>query len=130
MWIFLGIALVLATTYGSHQYNVTEEAKVQAERARIAEFARTNIVEYPICGKGHATNGIGLKAWLDPMKTHIRTTKPARYVFVKDTDSFFDNVGNSQTETEERKKIWWNMSAGEYIVYPINGERLYFQWWQ
>jgi len=85
------------------------------------------IVEFPISGEGHATKEVGLKAWLDPEKTYTRPSRPARYVFVEDTDVFFDD---KEGPVNTNHKDWKNMPSGKYLVYPLKGDRVYFRWWQ
>ncbi len=85
------------------------------------------VAEFPITGEGHATKEIGLKAWLDPEKTYLRPSRPARYVFVEDTDVFFDD---KEGPVNTNHKDWKNMPSGKYLVYPLKGDKVYFRWWQ
>ena len=83
-------------------------------------------VEFPSSGEGYATKEIGLKAWLNPMRTYLRATEPTRYVFVENPEVTFDDLG----PIGQNSKEWFNMPAGKYLVYPLKGDKTYFHWWQ
>ncbi|MFA5931776.1 MAG: hypothetical protein WC793_00120 [Candidatus Paceibacterota bacterium] len=70
------------------------------------------------------------------MKTYLRPTsgenpndspQPARYVFAKNKKIYFDDTGPF---IGAKKEVWWKMPAGNYLVYPLGGEKIYFRWWQ
>lgn len=134
-WIVgvLGVLLLLAITGGIRgcikKSQAEEVAKEKARQEAIA-FAKANpiIVEFPISGEGHATKQVGLKAWLDPTRTYTRPSRAVRYVFVEDTEVFFDDIGPGINSNNNKE--WLNMPAGKYIVYPLKGDRIYFRWWQ
>ncbi len=84
------------------------------------------VVEFPLSGEGHATKDVGLKAYLDPTRTHTRPSKDARYVFVEDPDVVFDDLVGSNVNHQ----AWVDMPSGKYLVYPLSGDQIYFRWWQ
>lgn len=86
------------------------------------------VAEFPTSGSGVATKAIGLKAYLDPLKSSTRPSKSARYVFVDNPKLFFDDVGTNG-KIGNNAKIWWKMPPGRYVVYPIGAEDITFSWW-
>jgi len=48
-------------------------------------------------------------------------------VFVKNPSIFFDDVGPG---IGHNKEIWREKPAGEYLVYPLGVDQIYFRWWQ
>lgn len=132
-WFILVIIIVLLGIGGCiSSCHKKAKAKEVARQQAIA-YALTHPPlppEFPTSGEGHATKQVGLKVWLDPMKTYVRASKPARYVFVEDPDLFFDNTENARVQNTEHYKKWLDMPPGKYLVYPIKEDRLYFRWWQ
>jgi hypothetical protein len=133
--VLLGLGLILFL--GMKKYR-SYTAEVEAEKARAEAYAIVHPPvpfmkpEYPSSGEGHATKETPVKAWLDPMKTHYRPSRPARYVFVEDTELFWDDTEGAKVESNstEHHKVWLNMPAGKYLVYPLGVDRIYFRWWQ
>lgn len=111
-----------------------EAKKVTAEEARqrAIAFARANpiIVEFPTSGEGQATKKVGVKLWLDPPKTRVRTSRPARYVFLKDDSLTYEDTEGTSVINDEQKQKWLALIPGEYIVYPLKGDKMYVKWSQ
>lgn len=117
----------------------TKVAKIEAAQRAAAYAAAhppTPIVasEFPTHGQGHATKEIGLKAWLDPKKTHVHPSRPARYTFVQDPTLSWDDRAGAKVESNSSQhvRVWLEeMPTGEYLVYSLNeGDRIFFRWWQ
>lgn len=123
---------ILAVTVGVGSCKQSNEAKKTAlENTRRAVAAiPAPVVEYPISGEGHATKEVGLKVWLDPMKTSTRTSRAARHVFVEDPAVFYEHDEVTGEQPPEKKKQWEMMPKGKYLVYPLTGDRIFFQWSQ
>jgi len=34
------------------------------------------------------------------------------------------------TKKKDKEKIWHNMPAGKYLIYPLEADKLYIRWWQ
>jgi|GEM_PF-5503928 len=87
--------------------------------------------EYPRTGEGQATRAMPIKAWLDPLKTRTRPSRPARYVFALDTVLVFDDSAGAFVDKSERRKVWWGMPAGRYLVIPLHAkdQEMYFRWY-
>jgi len=137
--ILVMLAFVFALVYGKHQYQehkAKAEAEARARAVAAAKYAAEHppapmfVPEYPISGAGHATKEVGLKAYLDPMKTYVLPSRPARYVFIEDTSVFFDDTEGARVDTTEHHQVWLDMPPGEYLVYPIGADKVYFRWWQ
>lgn len=86
------------------------------------------VEEYRHFGEGFATKDIGLKVWLDPLKTSADCSAPARYILEGHTDVFFEDPCKNISGEELRR--WWKFPAGNYLVYPAKGNEIYFHWWQ
>jgi hypothetical protein len=142
-WIYsvapLLVALVLLLWYGKgyvveHKKAVVAEEKATAAHVAAHPPAPVVAPEYPTHGEGHATKEVGLKAWLDPKKTHVHPSRPARYTFVQDPTLSWDDCAGARVESNSSKhvRVWLEeMPAGEYTVKPINeGDRIFFRWWQ
>jgi len=88
------------------------------------EVNHSALPEFPQTGDGVATKAEPIKAWLDPNRTHTRPSGPARYVLVGHPSVFNEEIGTKNTAA------WRVMPAGEYLVYPIGTDEVYFHWWQ
>ncbi len=89
--------------------------------------------EYSSFGEGIATKEVGIKAYLDPMKSHTRPSRSAKYVFVEDTLlTWTEIVGDdlSDADIQAQLRAWWKRPAGNYIIYPVEGDKIFFRWWQ
>ena len=87
--------------------------------------------EFPVSGEGHATKTNGVRAWLDPIRTSVFPSQPARYVFVEDTVVFFDDTEGARVDRTPHHQVWLDMPAGRYIIYPLgNRDRIFVRWWQ
>lgn len=134
----VAITLVLGVVYLIHSTKAKAKAEKVAMAQAAAEYARIhppapNVPpEYPTSGSGHTTQATPIKAWLDPMKTFLRPSRAARYVFVEDPEMVFDETyteGLESNSTPHRKQ-WLAMPAGKYLVYPLGADKIYFRWWQ
>jgi len=86
---------------------------------------------FPTSGEGHANKEVGLKAYLDPQRTFTRPSGRARYVFAEDPSLYYDDLaGASINRDAKRRRIWWDMPEGKYIVYPLEADDIFFRWWQ
>lgn len=141
--VFLIIFLVLGLLRIKHcvaKDRVTMKAAeikaAQKAAADVAAHPPAPVVapEYPTHGEGHATKEVGLKAWLDPKKTHVHPSRPARYTFVQDPTLSWDDCAGARVESNSSNhvRVWLEeMPAGEYTIRPINeGDRIFFRWWQ
>ena len=86
------------------------------------------IVEFPISGEGNATDKVGVKIWFDPQKTRVRTSRPARYVFLRDNTLVYEDTEGTSEIDNQKKKEWLSLIPGEYLVYPLKGDKVYVKW--
>ena len=138
-WMFCGLAIVLAVWYGRAQYTEAKE-KAEAQKAKAVqqavEYAKTHppqqgvVVrippedpEYPHSGEGYATRVIGLKVWLDPGKSHTRSSGPARYVVENHRTMYYID------RMDGRDTGFRSFPAGRYLVYPVGDGEVFFRWW-
>lgn len=124
------------TGYATYKTATTPKPPPPNTSATMPQSSQPSVApEYPTSGEGYATKEVGLEAWLDPMKTYLRPTsdenpdvpRAARYVFAKNKKLFFDDTGPS---IGTKKELWWKMPAGNYLVYPLKEDKIYFRWWQ
>lgn len=109
------------------QKTVEEQA---AEKAKAAqEYAAAHPPEdpeYPRNGAGYATNKVtAIKAWLDPRKTFVRPSQPARYEVEGHPTMYVDDFLDRRND-----KKWWTMPKGRYLIFPLGEEEIYVRWWQ
>lgn len=133
-WI-IGTIVVFLIGWGIISWISSANAKAKADQEARAEHARTNpppakiTVEFPFSGEGHATKEAGIKAYLDPRRTFTRPSGPARYVFANDPVLFFDDTEGHKVDRTKNRKAWQEMPEGNYIVYPLDRNRIWFKWW-
>jgi hypothetical protein len=131
LFIAIGGFFWFAKSFSPKEKTKETSATDSSPAARQTTQAPVVIPEYPTSGEGHATKEAGIKAWLDPMKTYVRPSRPARYVFVEDTTLFFDDTSGAVVDTTAHHKEWLQMPAGKYLVYPIkDDDNIFFRWWQ
>lgn len=129
-WVFLSIAVLLGLGYWKLRpkepiYTTTSTTNV----AGTSSNAMPVVDDFPISGEGHATKEVGIKAYLDPLKTHTRPSGPAKYVFVEDESLFFNDTAGSRID-KTTNNVWWEMPAGRYVIYPLGRDHIFFKWWQ
>ena len=133
-WLFLGgiiltTALILGVPYAK---NWLKERHHRSTKEKGSSHQRP---EYPPSGSGVATKAVPLKCWLDPGRTYVRpmrsstdeTPAPAQYVLVGNPAEYFDDVGPGLNQNH---RAWEKMPAGQYLVYPLRDDEIYFRWWK
>jgi hypothetical protein len=137
------MAIGLTTWVLTTKHKVVIEKQARADSVKVAEEKEAAVrsgmyyappvegtLDFPAKGEGHATKKVGLRAWLNPMKTHTRPSREVRYVFAEDTTIFFDDTaGADETKYHLIERKWWRMPAGKYIVYPLRSDDVFFRWW-
>jgi len=107
----------------------------RTQETTTAVVKATPAPEFPTAGEGVATKSTPVKAWLDPGRTYVRpmrsstdeTPAPARYVLVENPAKYFDDVG---PDLNQNHRAWDKMPAGQYLVYPLRDDEIYFRWWK
>lgn len=80
--------------------------------------------EFPDRGESHATKTAPAKAYLDPIKTDVQPSRPARYIFLEDPEVFFDDTGACVNNS-----AWRSMPRGKYLVVPLDETAdIFFRW--
>ena len=125
-WL-VGLVVLVLVGWGIWAFVHRERPKKTDRTTTIYIPAPTPVLEFPTSGDGWATKEVGLKAYLDPMRTYTRPRGPARYELAKDRSVYFDDDGPG---IGANKEVWYEMPPGEYLVFPLKGDRIYFRWWQ
>ncbi len=124
---FLGVSIVLGLLLGITGYFYTCSRGVQKlhaqYQAEMEEARKERASRFPIAGNGTATDSEPVKAWIDPMVTHGRGTKPVKYVLAKDPSKVYFGSGTAGSR-------WPMPVAGSYLVYPQQGGEVKYTWWQ
>lgn len=77
--------------------------------------------EFPTSGEGIATASAPVKAHLDPLRSHMRQSDPARYCLVG-TATCIELRGTNDAAR------WHQMPAGNYEVTPLGAGQIDFTW--
>jgi|GEM_PF-4230941 len=113
--LILVLVAVLVTTSIVQTFKATPPAQKQVA------------VQFPVLGSGRATKEAPLQAYLDPRRTYTRPSGPARYVSLENPQIIFDE---DEKPDPIRDQLYWQLPAGNYLVYPRGVEEIEFHWWQ
>jgi hypothetical protein len=84
---------------------------------------------FPASGNGVAKKGIGVQAYLDPMRTSTKSSGPAIYMLESNPAVQVEDHGVGDAVDERALAIWRKMPAGKYVVYPLGDDDITFRWW-
>ena len=107
------------TSYISVTEDITKEAAIEAQEVE-------KVTEFPKAGEGYATEE-GLKAYLDPLKTHTRVSGTVRYTYTRNPQI---TITESPGEDGINSKKWWAMPAGYYFITTEKNNKVFIKWWQ
>ena len=85
---------------------------------------------FPTSGEGHATLDKPIKAYLIPLKTHIKVLGAGhtKFVLVSNPNIFFICACKKYEGESGNIENWYHMPAGNYFIYPYQRDEVAVSW--
>ena len=85
---------------------------------------------FPTSGEGYATLDKPIKAYLIPLRTHIKVLGAGhtKFVFASDPNTFFICACKKYEGESGNIEDWYHMPAGNYFIYPYQRDEVAVSW--
>jgi hypothetical protein len=128
-FIWVSFVIFVLVGMGSCFYQCSSGVAKHHKRymAEIEQAHKERLARFPVAGKSKATMNKPARCYMNPRQTTWVSSGPVTLRLEKNPEVYYTK---NEKRGEGNSAVWQRMPAGNYLVYPAEGEAIEIEWWK